>query len=102
MVVLVNDGTASAAEITAGALQDDGRATIVGIPTYGKGSVQQEYPLPDRSSLRITIRLWLTPHKHLIQSHGITPTMEVDSPVADGSAQDVQLARGLRLLLRGR
>ncbi len=98
MVVLVNDGTASAAEITAGALQDNHRATIIGITTYGKGSVQQEYPLADNSSLRITVRLWLTPHKRLIQNHGITPDIVVDSPVADGSARDAQLARALRVL----
>ncbi len=98
MVVLVNDGTASAAEITAGALQDNRRATIIGITTYGKGSVQQEYPLADNSSLRITVRLWLTPHKHLIQNHGITPDIVVDSPVSDGSARDTQLARALRVL----
>jgi len=101
MVVLVNDGTASAGEITAGALQDNGRARIVGITTYGKGSVQQVYDLPDNSSLRVTIRLWLTPHKHLIQSRGITPDVVVDSPVDDGSAADTQLARALRLLHTG-
>lgn len=101
MVVLVNDGTASAAEITAGALQDYHRARIVGITTYGKGSVQQEYDLPDKSALRITIRLWLTPHKHLIQNRGITPDVVVDSPVDDGSARDAQLSRALRLLGAG-
>ena len=98
MAVLVNDGTASAAEITAGALQDNRRATIIGITTYGKGSVQQESQLADNSSLRITVRLWLTPHKHLIQNHGITPDIIVDSPVADGSARDAQLARALGFL----
>ncbi len=102
MVALVNDGTASAGEITAGALQDNGRARIVGITTYGKGSVQQEYDLPDDSSLRVTIRLWLTPHKRLVQSRGITPDVVVDSPVDDGSAADAQLARALQLLRGGR
>ncbi len=102
MVVLVNDGTASAGEITAGALQDNGRATIVGVTTYGKGSMQQEYDLPDNSSLRVTIRLWLTPHKRLIQNRGVTPDVVVDSPVDDGSAADTQLARALRILHAGR
>jgi carboxyl-terminal processing protease len=102
MAVLVNDGTASAAEITAGALQDYHRATIVGITTYGKGSVQQEYPLPDGSSLRVTVRLWLTPHKHLIQDRGVVPDIVVDSPVSDGSGHDLQLARALRFLRTGR
>lgn len=100
MAVLVNDGTASAAEITAGALQDDRRAVIVGITTYGKGSVQQEYPLPDGAALRITTRLWLTPHKRLIQDRGITPDVVVDSPVSDGSPRDAQLARALHLLAK--
>lgn len=100
MAVLVNDGTASAAEITAGALQDDRRAVIVGITTYGKGSVQQEYPLPDGAALRITTRLWLTPRKRLIQDRGITPDVVVDSPVSDGSSRDAQLARALRLLAK--
>ncbi len=102
LAVLVNDGTASAAEITAGALQDYRRATIVGATTYGKGSVQQDYPLADGSSLRITIRLWLTPHKHLIQNRGITPDIALDSPVADGSARDARRARAVRLLETGR
>jgi carboxyl-terminal processing protease len=102
LAVLVNDGTASAAEITAGALQDNGRATIVGIQTYGKGSVQEEYPLDDGSSLRITTHLWLTPRKRLIQNRGITPDITVDSPVSDGSPGDAQLYRALALLRAGR
>src|SRR5579885_405222 len=102
LAVLVNDGTASAAEITAGALQDYRRATIVGIQTYGKGSVQQEFPLDDGSSLRITTHLWLTPRKRQIQNRGITPDVTVDSPVEDGSPADRQLSRALALLRPGR
>jgi carboxyl-terminal processing protease len=102
LAILVNDGTASAAEITAGALQDYRRATIVGIQTYGKGSVQQEFPLDDGSSLRITTHLWLTPHQRLIQNRGITPDVTVDSPVSDGSPGDLQLSRALTLLGAGR
>jgi carboxyl-terminal processing protease len=102
LAVLVNDGTASAAEITAGAMQDNRRATIVGIQTYGKGSVQQEFPLDDGSSLRITTHLWLTPRKRLIQNRGITPDITVDSPVSDGSPGDAQLSRALTLLRAGR
>jgi len=63
--------------------------------------VQQQYALPDGSSLRITTRLWLTPHKHLIQNQGITPDVVVDSPVSDGSPRDAQLTRALRLLQTG-
>ncbi len=101
MTVLVNDGTASAAEITAGAMQDNARATVIGITTYGKGSVQEEHDFADNSSVRITTRLWLTPHKRLIQNHGITPDITIDSPVSDGSARDAQLARALRRLRTG-
>lgn len=102
MAVLVNDGTASAAEITAGAMQDNARATVIGITTYGKGSVQEEHTFGDNSSVRITTRLWLTPHRRLIQNHGITPDIVIDSPVSDGSARDAQLARALRRLRTGR
>ncbi len=98
LVVLVNEGTASAAEITVGALHDNGRAKVVGVTTYGKGSVQQEYDQPDGAALLITTRLWLTPRQRLIQGRGITPDVVVDSPVADGSAADAQLATALRLL----
>jgi carboxyl-terminal processing protease len=77
LAVLVDSGTASAAEITAGALQDHHRAVLIGMRTYGKGSMQSVYSLADGSSIRITDRLWLTPAKHSIQAIGIDPDITV-------------------------
>jgi carboxyl-terminal processing protease len=93
LAVLVNEGTASAAEITAGALQDYGRGVLIGTRTYGKGSMQSIYPLADGSTVRITDRVWLTPKKHSIQSTGIRPNLVVGGPNAGGpGTDDPQLA----------
>lgn len=87
MVVLVNKGTASAAEVVAGALQDHGRALLVGEPTYGKGSIQLIYDFSDGSALHVTTAVWLTPDRHQINGVGITP----DFYVADVGDEDEQL-----------
>ncbi|MGH7703276.1 MAG: S41 family peptidase, partial [Gemmatimonadales bacterium] len=67
IVVLVNDGTASAAEIISGALQDHDRALVVGVPTFGKGLVQTLFPLSDNSALKLTTARWYTPNGRTIQ-----------------------------------
>jgi carboxyl-terminal processing protease len=80
MVVLVNNGTASAAEIVAGALQDHGRASLVGTTTFGTGTVLQQFPLSDGSALLLAVQEWLTPNGNEIWHKGITPNFVVSLP----------------------
>jgi carboxyl-terminal processing protease len=73
MVILINQNTASAAEIVSGALQDNGRALIMGTPTFGTGTVLQEYDLSDGSAILLGISEWLTPNGHFIRKDKIQP-----------------------------
>ncbi len=84
MAVLVNGGTASASEIVAGAIQDHGRAPLVGEQTFGKGSLQNIHELSDNSGVHVTIAHWLTPDRHEIQDAGLVPDTEVMA-AAEGS-----------------
>jgi len=84
LVVLVNGGTASAAEIVAGALKDNHRALIVGTQSFGKGSVQTVIPLPEGDAIKLTTAFYYTPSGHSIQAQGITPDVDVEAlQVAD-------------------
>jgi carboxyl-terminal processing protease len=89
LIVLVNKGTASASEIVAGALQDHGRAVILGTPTFGKGSVQTIIELEDGSGLKLTVARYYTPKNRSIQERGITPDVVV-ADAAPARAEDVQ------------
>lgn len=100
MVVLVNEGTASASEIMAGALQDYGRARLIGTSTFGKGYIQNWVPLDnDFGALRITIARWLTPEGRQIQGSGLAPNISVPITQEDIDTQnDRQLNRAINYL----
>ncbi len=101
LVVLIDEGSASASEITAGALQDYGRAKLVGMTSYGKGSVQNWIPLrTEAGGVRITIARWLTPNGNQIDSVGLTPDLMVEYTQEDYDAgRDPQLDAAVELLL---
>ena len=114
LVVLVDSGTASSSEIVTGAIQDAGRAQIVGIKTFGTGTVLGEFPLSDGSALRVGTVEWLTPDGREIWHHGITPDVTVErptdvqplepdqvsklTPAQVATLTDPQLARGLSVV----
>jgi carboxyl-terminal processing protease len=100
MVVLVNEWSASASELVAGALQDSGRAQLVGVSTYGKGTVQNWIPLSDdEGAIRVTIARWLTPNEQNVTGTGLIPDFEV--PITEENSQaenDPQLDKAIELL----
>jgi len=97
LVVLVDEASASASEIVAGALQDYGRAKLVGVKTYGKGSVQDFINLSDDSTVKLTIAQWLTPKGRAINHEGIVPDVEVKQD--EKSDADEQQDKALLLIL---
>lgn len=108
LAVLVDGYTASASEIVAGAIRDYGLGTLVGTKTFGKGSVQKLFPLPDGSGVRVTVAKYYTPKGVSINKVGLTPDVEVTLPPGKlpippvgGNEIDTQVAKALELL-RGR
>lgn len=100
MVILVNEGTASASEIVAGALSEHGIATLVGTTTFGKGSVQELIPVTKDTSIKITVARWLTPEGNQISEGGLAPDVEVPMTLEDLEARsDPQLDRAVEILL---
>jgi len=101
LVVLINGGSASASEITAGAIQDHNRGLLVGTTSYGKGTVQSWTPLADdQGAVKITIAEWLTPDGRQITGIGLTPDVQVEPTEADVTAKlDPQLDKAVELLL---
>ncbi|MFZ1399535.1 MAG: S41 family peptidase, partial [Candidatus Promineifilaceae bacterium] len=99
MVVLVNGGSASASEIVAGAIKDNGRAVLIGEVSFGKGSVQQVYQLSDGSEMRVTIARWYTPSNISIDKEGVTPDIIVEMEF--DAEEDIQLQRAIEYLQNG-
>lgn len=98
-VVLINGGSASASEIVAGALQDYKAATVVGMKSFGKGTVQDYINYGDGSAMKITISEWLTPLERSIQKEGIAPDVEVDLTNEDYNAdRDPQIDKAIEIL----
>lgn len=100
LVVLVNEGSASASEILAGAVQDSGRGILLGTTTFGKGSVQVPHQLSDGSMLSVTTARWYTPNDRLIHGAGLEPDIVVEQPdVAGDVTDDLQLQAAVEYLL---
>jgi carboxyl-terminal processing protease len=97
MVALINQGTASAGEITAGALKENGRALLVGQPTLGTGTVLQPFTLSDGSVLRLGVTNWLTPDKNLIKGKGVAPNSRVEQDPAVRMIDTFELERSATL-----
>lgn len=90
IVVLINENTASASEIVAGALKDQGRAVLVGARSFGKGSVQNVFELPGGSALKLTTYLYYTPSGRSIQAEGVTPDLVAEQPRKEGEPEPIR------------
>lgn len=99
MVVLVDEGSASASEIVAGALQEHDVATLVGAQTFGKGSVQELIPITSDTALKLTVAQWLTPEGNSISDGGLTPDVIVEA--SNDELIDLQLERALEIVSGG-
>ena len=96
MVVLMNNGSASASEVFAGAIMHHGRATTIGVTTYGKGSVNNLWPLTDGSAVNFTIARWYTPSGELIEGEGVTP--DIIREASEDGSEDAQLDLAIEIL----
>jgi len=93
---LINEGSASASEILAGALRDDRNIQLIGRKSFGKGSVQELISLPNNASVKITVAKWLLPKGDYIMEKGITPDIDVDLTIDDFKAErDPQLDKAM-------
>jgi carboxyl-terminal processing protease len=101
MVVLVNGGTASSSEIVAAALQDNGRAVVIGSASFGKGTVQRVQTLPNDGELTLTWAKLVTPAGYILHQHGVIPTFCTSPPVETPEATEDTAARIARILDRG-
>lgn len=98
MVVLVNGGSASASEILAGALKEYGRAKLIGVKTFGKGTVQQPEDFSDGSGLHITIAKWLLPSGKNIHGEGVEPDIKIEESTEVDNENDLQLDKAIEVL----
>ncbi|MCD8164310.1 MAG: S41 family peptidase [Synergistaceae bacterium] len=98
LVVIVNEGSASAAEIFAGAVKDHKRGTIVGMKTFGKGSVQTLFNLPDGSGIYVTIARYHTPSGFVLDNKGLQPDIKVEGEPKKDKKEDKQLQKALGVL----
>lgn len=103
VVLLVNSYSASASEITAGCLKDNKAATLVGVKTFGKGSVQQLIPLPDKGALKLTVAHFYTPQGKVINKVGVQPDVNIpmEARFVGHAGKDVQLQKAIDIILKG-
>ena len=104
LIILINEGSASASEILAGALRDYKVATLVGVKTFGKGSVQEALDLKKGAGLHVTVAKWILPNNEWINGKGITPSVVIENELKDGNTltrdKDLQLEKAIELLLK--
>jgi carboxyl-terminal processing protease len=98
MAILVDEGSASASELVAGGLRDLGRAVIVGMPTFGKNTVQTIQPLSEGGALRVTVARWVTPDGNSSQPDGFIPDVQVEFDPDSDPDFDNQLEAAIRAL----
>ncbi|GAB4150346.1 MAG: S41 family peptidase [Candidatus Promineifilaceae bacterium] len=98
MVVLIDEGSASASEVLAGAIQDRGRGVLIGVTSFGKGTVQSVHTLSNGGGLRITVARWLTPGNRWVHEEGLTPDYIVPRSETDETGNDPQLQAAIDFL----